>query len=59
MSADIILGIIISSIATYSSRFLGTLTSEIINEKKSLPNESVNKNEIVSKQNEKKTKSIN
>ena len=32
MSADIILGIIISSIATYSSRFLGTLTSEIINE---------------------------
>ena len=32
MSADIILAIIISSIATYSSRFLGTLTSEIINE---------------------------
>ncbi len=32
MSAEIILAVIISSIATYSSRFFGTLTSEIINE---------------------------
>ena len=32
MSVDIILAVIISSIATYSSRFFGTLTSEIINE---------------------------
>ncbi len=39
--------------------YCNLLKETIINAKKSLPNESVNKNEIVSKQNEKKTKSIN
>ena len=32
MSVDIIFAVIISSIATYSSRFFGALTSEVINE---------------------------
>ena len=32
MSVDIIFAVIISSIATYSSRFFGALTSEAINE---------------------------
>ena len=32
MSLDIIFAVIISSIATYSSRFFGALTSEVINE---------------------------
>ncbi len=39
--------------------YCNLLKETIINAKKSLPNDSVNKNEIVSKQNEKKTKSIN
>ena len=33
MSLEIVLAIIVTSIATYSSRFLGLLTSEKINEK--------------------------
>ena len=33
MSAEIVLAIIVTSIATYSSRFFGMLTSEKINEK--------------------------
>ncbi len=39
--------------------YCNLLKETIINAKKSLPNDSVNKNEIASKQNEKKTKSIN
>ena len=39
--------------------YCNLLKETIINAKKSLPNDNVNKNEIVSKQNEKKTKSIN